>query len=139
MRPKSSETACRCVILESMAISQAGPDWPTDIKLKTWIKHQGEGEYGALVEQFFIAGQGDSPESALANAQELTISYLNTFVEDGSSFQDAIRPIPRSLRWKLEAENLISKVTSLSRTPDLRVQVRESEAELNEQHRFVPA
>ena len=106
------------------------PEWPEEIRLKVWIKHEDDGLYGAMVEQFCIAGQGGTPDEALADARDLTISYLNSFVEEGASYADAYRPIPRSLRWKFHAENLFSKVR-FPKMPIPWVQVRESDAPLH--------
>lgn len=112
-----------------MPAESSAPEWPEEIRLRVWIKHEHGGGYGAIVEEFCVAGMGDSPEAAHANAVDLTISYLDSFVEEGASFEDALRPISRRLRWKLEAERLIAKIV---RMPNSWVQVRDSDADLHD-------
>lgn len=92
---------------------EIGAEWPDRVDLRIWIKNEGDGVYGALVEQFNIAGQGRSAELAQRNAVELTIDYLNTYMVEGAAFADAMRPIPSWLKLKLHGETLMSKIPAI--------------------------
>jgi predicted RNase H-like HicB family nuclease len=114
-----------------VAESVVRTDWPEEIRLRVWIKHEDDGIYGALVEDFYVAGQGDSPEAALVNARELTIAYLNSQLADGFSYADSRRPIPRRMRLKFQIEGVVSKVR-LPTMPTPWVQLRNSNTGIGE-------
>jgi predicted RNase H-like HicB family nuclease len=83
--------------------------WPERVNLSIWIKSEGDGMYGALVEEFSIAGQGRSLEAARMNAVELTLAYLNTSMAEGVPFDEVRRSIPKSLKLKLHSQAQLSK------------------------------
>lgn len=100
-----------------VSASEKQSDWPDQIQMLIWIKREGDGTFGAIVEEFSIAGQGGSPREAAENAADLARSYLQSYVEDGESFEAAVRPISSWQRRKFRAELLWSRLIRRLRAP----------------------
>jgi hypothetical protein len=88
------------------------PEWPDVIRVSIWLVQDGE-TWQSLAAEFDIAGQGASRGLALKNLQELVIEYLESCIEDGMSFEETLRPIPRRERLRLQAGRLMTPIRRL--------------------------
>lgn len=82
------------------------------IRVSIWLVQDGE-NWQALAEEFDIAGQGSSQGLALKNLQELAIAYLDSCIDDGMSFEEALRPIPAKERLRLQIGRLMMPIRRL--------------------------
>ena len=88
------------------------PEWPDVIRVSIWLVQDGE-NWQSLAAEFDIAGQGASQGLALRNLQELVIEYLESCIEDGMSFEEALRPIPMKERLRLQIGRLMTPIRRL--------------------------
>lgn len=80
-------------------------DAALDFDLRVAIQGRDDHWY-ALLTQFDIASDGDTPGAAVEDALALLAVYLRTYYDDGASFSAALRPIPRGLLLRLEVKAL---------------------------------
>lgn len=90
----------------------SAPEWPEVIRVPIWLVRERE-SWQALAANFDIVGQGASEVLALQNLQELVVDYLNSCIEDGMSFEEALSPIPAKERWRLEFGRLLTPLRRL--------------------------
>lgn len=81
---------------------------PDEVELHVAVKHQ-NGQWFALVMEFDVTGCGDTRADAVRQAFELLMAYLHAYYEDGSTFDDAIRPIPLWLRYRIALESKLAR------------------------------
>lgn len=86
--------------------------WPDVIRVSIWLVRERDG-WQALAADFDIVGQGVSEGLALRNLQELVIAYLDSCIEDGMSFEQALSPIPLKERLRLEVGRLLTPLHRL--------------------------
>jgi hypothetical protein len=91
---------------------KAASEWPDVIRVSIWLVQDGE-TWQSLAAEFDIAEQGASQGLALKNLQELVIEYLESCIEDGMSFEEALRPIPMRERLRLQAGRLMTPIRRL--------------------------
>jgi hypothetical protein len=75
------------------------------------------GQWFVLIEEFDITGLGASPYDALDEAFSLLESHLHAHCEAGTPFEKTLRPIPRSLRLKIRAGGIVSRLLPEARRP----------------------
>jgi len=90
---------------------------PTDQAFQEWlsaaiderpfevaVKHEFDQWYATLID-FNITGVGTTPRDAISEVANLMFDYLRAYFEEGSSFEDALRPVPlpTRLHWRAEA------------------------------------
>ena len=86
--------------------SASAESWPDVIRVSVWLVRERD-SWQALAAEFDIVGQGASEGLALRNLQELVISYLDSCIEDGMTFEEARSPIPIGERLRLELGRLL--------------------------------
>lgn len=91
---------------------KAASGWPDVIRVSIWLVQDGE-TWQSLAAEFDITGQGSSQGLALKNLQELVIDYLESCIEDGMSFEEALRPIPTRERLRLQLGRLMAPLRRL--------------------------
>lgn len=82
-------------------------DWPERMKISIWLVPEDD-HWVALAADFNVAGMGRTDRAALDNLSENLGAYLESFREEGASFADACRPIPRREELRLRGRQLIS-------------------------------
>jgi hypothetical protein len=87
-------------------------DWPEVIRLPIWLVRE-ENNWQALAANFDVVGQGQTEALALQNLQELVIDYLDSCAEDGMTWAEVQRPIPREERLRLEFGRLLTPLRRL--------------------------
>jgi hypothetical protein len=87
-------------------------DWPDVIRMHVWLVQE-EDNWQALAADFDIVGQGSTQGLTLENMQELVIDYLEACFEDGMTFEQIMRPIPRQERLRLEVGRLLNPLHRL--------------------------
>ena len=80
-----------------------------DLVLEVALKREND-QWFALLTQFDITGVGESRTDAVRDSFALLFAYLRAYFEDGASVASALRPVPRSLRLRIEAESLFSQL-----------------------------
>jgi hypothetical protein len=93
-------------------LPESAQSWPDVIRVSVWLVREQDG-WQALASEFDIVGQGASEGLALRNLQELVISYLDSCIEDGMSFEEARSPIPLKERLRLELGRLLTPLHHL--------------------------
>lgn len=92
-------------------------DWlPHWLRLTFALRRMDE-RWFVLIEEFDITGVGATPEDARDEAMKLLGSYLHAHYEDGATFEQALRPIPRRLRWLIHLGTIVYWVVRRPRTP----------------------
>jgi hypothetical protein len=78
------------------------------------------GQWYALLLEFDITGCGETREEAVQEGLEMLVAYLDAHYEDGDSFEVALRPIPGTLRLRIELESALAPLarTLLNRNLD---------------------
>jgi hypothetical protein len=69
-----------------------------------------QGQWFALAEDFDITGMGESREDALRDMVGLLSAYLMAHFEDGTPFEQTLRPIPRRLRIEIRRDTFLSQI-----------------------------
>jgi hypothetical protein len=67
------------------------------------------GQWFALLLEFDVTGCGDTRAAAVQDSFALLGAYLHAYFEDGSSFADAVRPVPRRLRARIAVESAVGR------------------------------
>jgi hypothetical protein len=80
-------------------------DFAVDIAVK-----KEHGDWFALVLQFDITGTGATRHEAITEVLHLLFAYLRAYFDDGAEFAAALRPVPRSLRLRIEAETAVARL-----------------------------
>jgi hypothetical protein len=79
-----------------------------DFEVHVAVKYE-HGQWYALLLEFDITGCGATRGAAVQDSFELLGSYLQAYFEDGASFADAIRRVPRRLRARIAVESMIGR------------------------------
>lgn len=87
---------------EAGAVDENTQGWHGPILVNTWLIPEDD-RWAALAEDFDVVGMGDSPESAIANMDELLLDYFELVAADGGSLADAVRRVPLDRRLRLHA------------------------------------
>ena len=91
---------------------------PREQELSAWVDENFEvrvavkyehGQWYALLLEFDITGCGATKGAAVRNSLDLLGSYLQAYFEDGASFADAIRRVPRPLRARIAVESMVGR------------------------------
>ncbi|HYM46414.1 MAG TPA: hypothetical protein VES65_09700 [Solirubrobacteraceae bacterium] len=86
---------------------QAFLEWlDQDFEGHVAVKYE-NGQWFALLMEFDITGCGESKGAAVVQSLNLLSSYLLAYYEDGASFADVVRPIPRRLRVRIGIEGML--------------------------------
>lgn len=68
------------------------------------------GRWFALVEEFDIAGMGETERQAMSQVFDLLGAYLWAHFTDGKAFSETKRPIPVSLKLQIRVETRIHRL-----------------------------
>lgn len=82
---------------------------PDDFDVRVATKREGS-EWFALAVDFDVTGKGSTRAAAVRQMSELLGLYLAAYLVEGSSFSDALRPVPMSMRLRIQAEDTISRL-----------------------------
>ncbi|HTW43135.1 MAG TPA: hypothetical protein VMD79_12550 [Solirubrobacteraceae bacterium] len=82
---------------------------PDDFDFRVATKRE-RGEWFALAVDFDVTGKGASRAAAVRQMGELLALYLAAHLMDGDTFNDAIRPIPTRLRFRIQIESALGRV-----------------------------
>ena len=82
------------------ASGEQAKNWPNPIKISIWLVDEG-GSWSALASEFDVVGMGATRDAALNNLGETLGTYLASYFQEGASFEEALRPIPRRENLKL--------------------------------------
>ncbi len=66
---------------------------PPNLQLTLILEREGE-RWTAVVREFSVAGQGDTPHQAAAEAVDLLVDYFVVCASRGMAFEQATRPMP---------------------------------------------
>lgn len=66
--------------------------------------------WSVLIEEFDITGMGSTLEDARRDAMQLLHAYLLDHFQDGTPFEETLRPIPRRLRLEVRAGTMLHRV-----------------------------
>jgi hypothetical protein len=80
-----------------------------DLEVEVAVKRE-DGQWYALLMQFDITGAGATRHDAVRDAFSLLAAYLHAYFEDGAAFEEAVRPVPRSLKLRIVAESGVAHV-----------------------------
>jgi hypothetical protein len=69
---------------------------PENANITVAARRTESGHWESVVPAFGIAGQGATPRAALDNALDLLFDYFALMARDGKTFEESVRPIPRS-------------------------------------------
>lgn len=81
---------------------------PDEFELHIAVKREDD-QWFALLLEFDITGAGTTRADAVRQSFELLTPYLQAHFEDGSTFDDALRPIPRRLRLQIGFESALAR------------------------------
>lgn len=88
---------------------QAASEWPREIRIMIWLVQDGD-HWQALAADFDVVGQGRSQALALRNLQEHVIEYLDSCIDEGMTYEQALRPIPLREKVRLESGRLMAPI-----------------------------
>jgi hypothetical protein len=80
---------------------------PDEFEMRVAVKREND-QWFALHLEFDITGAGDSIADAVEQSFELLVTYLCAYFEEGASFEEALRPIPRALRVRIGVESALA-------------------------------
>jgi hypothetical protein len=81
---------------------------PDDLDFRVATKRERE-QWFALAVDFDITGTGATRAAAVRQMGELLSAYLAAYLVDGASFDEAIRPVPTSMRLRMRLESMLAK------------------------------
>ncbi len=91
---------------------------PRELEFPAWLDEdfgghvvlkREHGQWYALLLEFDITGCGSTRAAAVQDSFALLGTYLHDYFEEGASFADAIRPVPRRLRARLAVESILGR------------------------------
>jgi len=89
-------------------IARFGAWLPDEFELHVAMKREGS-QWFALLLEFDITGCGATRADAVRQSFELLTGYLQAFFEDGAAFEDTLRPVPDTLRFRIAVESAIAR------------------------------
>lgn len=92
---------------------------PRYLDLRVAKKREG-GRWFVLIANFDITGVGETSDDALDEAFSLLNAYLRAHFEDGTPFEQTLRPIPRRMRAAIHIATAISRLLPVERRPSER-------------------
>jgi hypothetical protein len=81
---------------------------PDDLDFRVATKRERE-QWFALAVDFDITGTGATRAAAVRQMGDLLSAYLAAYLVDGASFDEAIRPVPASMRLRMRLESALAK------------------------------
>lgn len=82
-------------------------EWlPGDFDFRVATKCE-EGDWFALALDFDVTGKGSTRAAAIRQMGELLAIYLAAYFADGASFESTVRPVPASLRFRIQVESAL--------------------------------
>lgn len=93
--------------LSSDELVEAVEAWlPDDFDFRVATRCE-EGDWFALAIDFDVTGKGNSRGAAVRQMGELLAIYLATYFADGADFAETVRPVPASLRLRIQVESAL--------------------------------
>jgi len=88
-------------------VGRGGSDtWPERVEISIWMVPEDD-HWVALAAEFNVAGMGRTEQNAIDNLSDNLKAYLASFREEGASFTDARRPIPRREEMRLQGRRIL--------------------------------
>lgn len=82
---------------------------PDDFDLRVATKRE-NGEWFALAVDFDVTGKGSTRQAAVRQMGDLIGLYLAAYFVDHEAFASAIRPVPLQMRFRIQAEDFVSRL-----------------------------
>lgn len=83
-------------------------DWPDVLAIRVWLLPE-EDHWVAVAPDFDVVSQGRDEALALQSLEVMVLEYVHGCEDDGLSFAEAHRPIPRSERLRFNWRWLVSR------------------------------
>jgi hypothetical protein len=104
---------------------------PRDFDWRVATKTEGD-HWFALAMDFDIIGRGDTKDSAEDELFELLGAYLASYLVQDKPFEDAVRPVSKTLRLRIHVATVIyGLIDGLTKKPDRRQERAYESADLS--------
>ena len=92
------------------ATTLASDEWIPGWQALHFAGQKRDGRWFVIIEEFDIAGVGDTIEDARAEALALLNAYLQAHRDDGTRFEETLRPIPRRMKIEIRLGTALHRV-----------------------------